>query len=114
VKPAKPGSAQLEDYEYQRNGTFSIFIFAEPLSGWRYAEAFPQRAKKDWGHRIKRLLDGQYPKAERAVLVMDNLNTHVVSSLYEAYLPEEAFRLAQWLEIRFTPKHGSWLSIAEI
>jgi len=112
--PVKPGSARLEDYEYQRNGTCSIFIFTEPLSGWRYAEAFPQRTKKDWAHRIKWLLDEQYPKAEKVVLVMDNLNTHTISSLYEAFPPEEAFRLARRLEIHFTPKHGSWLNIAEI
>ena len=90
------------------------FYITEPLSGWRYAGAFPQRTKKDWAHRIKWLLDEQYPKAEKVVLVMDNLNTHAISSLYEAYLPEEAFRLAQRLEIHFTPKHGSWLNIAEI
>jgi hypothetical protein len=112
--PVKPGSAQLQDYEYQRNGTCSIFIFTEPLSGWRYAEAFPQRTKKDWAHRIKWLLDEQYPKAGKVVLVMDNLNTHTISSLYEAFPPEEAFRLARRLEIHFTPKHGSWLNIAEI
>ena len=110
----KPGTARLEDYEYQRNGTCSIFIFTEPLSGWRYAEGFPQRTKKDWAHRIKWLLDEQYPKAEKVVLVMDNLNTHTISSLYEAFPSEEAFRLARRLEIHFTPKHGSWLNIAEI
>jgi len=112
--PMEGGSAQREDYEYRRNGTCSIFIFTEPLSGWRYAQAFPQRTKKDWAHRIKWLLDQQYPKAKKVVLVMDNLNTHTISSLYEAYPPEEAFRLAQRLEIHFTPKHGSWLNIAEI
>jgi len=112
--PMEPGSPQREDFEYIRNGVCSIFIFTEPLSGWRYAQAFPQRTKKDWAHRIKWLLDEQYPKAEKVVLVMDNLNTHTISSLYEAYPPEEAFRLAQRLEIHFTPKHGSWLNIAEI
>jgi hypothetical protein len=112
--PMEPGSPHREDFEYIRNGVCSIFIFTEPLSGWRYAQAFPQRTKKDWAHRIKWLLDEQYPKAEKVVLVMDNLNTHTISSLYEAFPPEEAFRLAQRLEIHFTPKHGSWLNIAEI
>lgn len=110
----KPGSPQREDYEYKRIGTCSIFIFTEPLSGWRCAQAFPQRTKKDWAYRIRWLLDEQYPKVEKLVLVMDNLNTHTVSSLYETFPPDEAFRLAQRLEIHFTPKHGSWLNIAEI
>jgi hypothetical protein len=112
--PMEPGSPEREDFEYMRIGICSIFIFAEPLGGWRYAEAFPQRTKKDWAHRIKWLLDKQYGKAEKVVLVMDNLNTHTISSLYETFTPEEAFRLAQRLEIHFTPKHGSWLNIAEV
>jgi hypothetical protein len=110
----EPGSPQREDYQYTRTGTCSIFLFTEPLSGWRYAEAFPQRTKIDWAYRIRWLLDEQYPKAEKVVLVMDNLNTHAVSSLYATFPPGEAFRLAQRLEIHFTPKHGSWLDIAEI
>jgi len=112
--PMEPGSPEREDFEYIRIGVCSIFIFTEPLGGWRYAEAFPQRTKKDWAHRIKWLLDEQYSKAEKVVLVMDNLNTHTVSSLYETFPPEEAFRLAERLEIHFTPKHGSWLNIAEV
>lgn len=112
--PAKPGSTEKIDNEYIRKGTCSIFIFTEPLSGWRFAEAFPRRTKKDWANRIKWLLDEQYPDVEKVVLVMDNLNTHTLSSLYEAFLPDEAFRLAQRLEIHYTPKHGSWLDIAEI
>ena len=91
-----------------------IFIFSEPLAGWRYAQAFPQRTKKDWAHRIQWLLNTQYRKAEKVVLVMDNLNTHTIASLYETFHPEEAFRLVQRLEIHYTPKHGSWLNIAEI
>jgi hypothetical protein len=90
----KPGNPRREDYEYLRLGTCSIFIFTEPLSGWRYAQAFPQRTKKDRALRIKWLLDGQYPRAEKVVLVMDNLNTHALSSLYETFPPDEAFRLA--------------------
>jgi len=112
--PMKAGTPGREDYQYIRLGTRGIFMFSEPLGGWRYAEAFPQRTKKDWAHRIKRLLDEQYPEAEKVVPVMDNLNTHTPSSLYEAFEPEEAFRLAQRLEIHFTPKHGSWLNIAGI
>jgi hypothetical protein len=111
--PMKPGTAQRVDYEYKRNGTCSIFIFTETLGCWRNVEAFPQRTKKDWANRIKWLLDEQYPEADKIVLVMDNLNTHVISSLYETFPPEEAFRLRQRLEIHYTPKHGSWLNIAE-
>jgi hypothetical protein len=112
--PMKPGSPHREDYEYIRIDTCSIFIFTEPLSGWRYAQAFQRRTKKDWAGRIQWLLDEQYPQAEKVILVMDNLNTHTISSLYETFQPGEAFRLAQRLEIHFTPKHGSWLNIAEI
>jgi len=110
----QPGSPQREDNEYIRNGTCSIFIFTEPLAGWRHADAFPHRTKIDWAHHIQWLLDEQYPDARKVVLVMDNLNTHAISSLYEAFPPEEAFRLARRLEIHFTPKHGSWLNIAEV
>lgn len=112
--PAKPGSTEKVDYEYIRQGTCSIFLFTEPLAGWRHALALPRRTRKDWAGQIKWLLDEQYPNVEKVVLVNDNLNTHSISSLYEAFPPEEAFRLAQRLEIHFTPKHGSWLDIAEI
>jgi hypothetical protein len=89
-------------------------MFTEPLGGWRHAEALPQRTKKDWARKIQWLVDTQYPEAKKVVLVMDNLNTHTMSSLYETFLPEEAFWLARKLELHFTPKHGSWLDIAEI
>jgi hypothetical protein len=112
--PMEQGKSCRVDYEYERTGTCSIFIFTEPLAEWRYTEAFPQRTKKDWALCIKWLLDDQYPKAEKVVLVMDNLNTHGISSLYETFPPDVAFRLAQRLEIHFTPKHGSWLNIAEV
>ena len=112
--PAKPGHTEKIDNEYIRCGTCSIFIFTEPLAGWRYAQAFPQRTKKDWARNIKWLLDEQYPLAKKVVAVMDNLNTHTISSLYETFAPDEAFRLAQRLEIHYTPKHGSWLDIAEV
>ena len=112
--PMKPGKVEKVDNEYIREGTCSIFIFTEPLAGWRYAEALEHRTKKDWARRVKWVLDNQYPSAKKVALVMDNLNTHVISSLYETFPPEEAFRLAQRLEIHYTPKHGSWLNIAEI
>ena len=112
--PAKPGSTEKVDNEYIRNGTCSIFLFTEPLGGWREAEALPHRTKVDWAYKIKWLLDEQYPDVEKVVLVQDNLNTHNISSLYEAFPPKEAFRLAQRLELHYTPKHGSWLDIAEI
>jgi hypothetical protein len=112
--PAKPGSVGKIDSEYKREGTCSIFIFTEPLAGWRYVEAKERRTKKDWAQAVKWVLDNQYPDSKKVVLVMDNLNTHVISSFYETFPPEEAFRLAQRLEIHYTPKHGSWLNIAEI
>ena len=112
--PMESGKPIREDFEYLRNGTCSIFIFTEPLAGWRYSEAFSRRTKIDWANRIQWLLNEQYPKAEKVVLVMDNLNTHTISSLYEAFPPEEAFCLARRLEIHYTPRHGSWLNIAEI
>jgi hypothetical protein len=111
--PLRSGSVEKVDSEYVRNGTCSIFIFTEPLAGWREAEALPRRTKSDWAGKAKWLLDEHYPDVEKVVLVMDNLNTHTISSLYEAFPPEEAFRLAQRLELHFTPKHGSWLNIAE-
>ena len=109
----RPGSIEKVDSEYIRNGTCSIFMFNEPLDGWREAEALPQRTKVDWAHKIKWLLDEQYPDVDKVVLVEDNLNTYSLSSLYEAFPPEETFRLAQRLEMHFTPKHGSWLNMAE-
>jgi hypothetical protein len=112
--PMEPGSPEKIDYEYKRKGTCSIFLFTEPFAPWRHAEALPRRTKKDWAYKIKWLIDEQYPDAEIVVLVMDNLNIHTISSLYEAFPPDEAFRLAQRLEIHFTPKHGSWLNIAEV
>ena len=105
---------RLQDERYVRNGTCSIFMFTEPLGGWRRAEALPQRRRVDWAQQVRKLVDEDFPEAEKIVLVMDNLNTHNISSLYETFAPEEAFRLMQKLEIHHTPKHGSWLDIAEI
>ena len=111
---SKDGRIEYEDNEYIRNGTACIFMFTEPLNGWRYADAQEHRMREDWAKQIKWLLDDQYPDAEKIVLVMDNLNTHSIASLYQAFKPEEALRLASRLEIHHTPKHGSWLNIAEI
>ena len=105
---------RYEDNEYVRNGTCSIFLFTEPLASWRHAEAKQQRTRVDWAKSIKWLLDDRYPNAEQVVLVCDNLNTHNTASLYETFEPAEALRLAKRLEIHHTPKHGSWLDIAEI
>ena len=102
------------DCEYTRKGTCSIFMFTEPLGGWREAHALPQRRAEDWAKQMKWLIDEAYPDAERIVLVMDNLNTHKISSFYKYFTADEAFRLSQKLEIHYTPKHGSWLDIAEI
>ena len=112
--PAEGGKPYRQDYEYVRIGTCSVFMFTGPLGCRRHAQAFPRRTKKDWACRIQWLLNGQYPEAEKAVLAMDNLNTHAVSSLCETFPPGEAFRLARRLEIHYTPKRGSWLNIAEI
>jgi len=112
--PAVPGRDLREDSEYVRHGTCSIFVWVEPLAGWRRVHALPQRTRLDWAGQVKQLLTVDYPDAESVVLVMDNLNTHNIASLYEAFPPEEAFALAQRLAIHHTPKHGSWLNIAEI
>lgn len=102
------------DCEYERKGSCSIFMFTEPLGQWREAHALPRRTRADWAAQMKWLIDEKYPDAEKIVLVMDNLNTHAISSFYTVFPPEEAFRLSQKLEIHYTPKHGSWLDVAEI
>ena len=112
--PAQPGRDACEDSEYIRCGTCSIFVWAEPLRGWRRVHALTQRTRIDWAGQVKQLLTVDYPHAQTVVLVMDNLNTHTIGSLYHAFEPHEAFALAQRLEIHHTPKHGSWLNIAEI
>jgi hypothetical protein len=112
--PATPGRDRREDSEYVRHGTCSIFCWVEPLAGWCRVDAQPRRTRIDWAHQVQQLLTVDYPHAETVVLVMDNLNTHDIASLYEAFTPEIAFTLAQRLEIHHTPKHGSWLNIAEI
>ena len=112
--PMRPASPRKEDYEYVRKGTCSIFVFTEPLQGWRHVCARERRTKVDWALMIRELLEVHYPNARRIRLVMDNLNTHTVASLYEAFPPAKALELAKRLEIHYTPKHGSWLNIAEI
>ena len=112
--PAGPGHDLREDSEYVRHGTCSIFVWVEPLAGWRRVEALQRRIRLDWAAQVKAMLTVDYPDVEAVVLVMDNLNTHGIASLYEAFEPEVAFALAQRLEIHHTPKHGSWLNIAEI
>lgn len=111
---AKPGCIAKHDYEYELNGVCNIFMFYEPLGGKRYVTITDHRTKNDWAVQIKELLNHHYPWAEKVVLVMDNLNTHAGGSLYEAFPPEEAKTLLERLEIHYTPKHGSWLNIAEI
>lgn len=101
------------DYEYERAGTASIFRFAEPLSGWRQATARPQRTKSDWAIEVAGLLEGRYAEKKKVTLVCDNLNTHTKGAFYEAFEPERARRLVRRIEFRYTPKHGSWLNIAE-
>lgn len=110
-KPAKP---RREDYEYQRNGTAAVFMIYEPITGRCHAEVSERRTALDYARMIKYLCDEMYPKADQIVLVQDNLNTHTLGALYQAFPPEEARRLAQRLEIHYTPKHGSWLNMAEI
>ena len=112
--PARPGQDLKEDSEYVRHGTCSIFVWAEPLAGRRRVDARPRRTRIDWAVEVDELLTVDYPDADRVVLVMDNLNTHTLGSLYEAFEPVKARALAERLEIHYTPKHGSWLNIAEI
>lgn len=112
--PTKPGLPMLYDSEYVRNGTANVFMAFEPLAGWRQMQVTDKRCRRDWAWFVKDLVDGRYKEAEKMVLVMDQLNTHSIASLYEAFPPEEARRIAQKLEIHHTPKHGSWLNMAEI
>jgi hypothetical protein len=112
--PAVPGHGARVDYEYERGGVANLFLFCEPLGGRRWVSVTDRRTKVDWAREIKELVDVRHPDADRIVLVMDNLNVHSPASLYEAFPPAEAKRLADKLEIHHTPKHGSWLNIAEI
>jgi hypothetical protein len=111
--PLAPGKPALLDHEYERKGTCNLFMMCEPLRGWRHVKVTERRTRKDWALCVKELLDQHYPDAKKVVLVEDNLNTHNGASLYEAFPPEEARRLLDRLECHSTPKHGSWLDMAE-
>ena len=110
----KPGRVKKIDDEYVRCGVAEIFMEVEPLAGKRHVAITERRTRMDWAEQIKQMLDARYPDACKVRLVMDNLNTHSIASLYEAFPPQEARRLAERLEIHYTPKHGSWLNMAEI
>jgi hypothetical protein len=112
--PAARGRPAREDFEYEREGTANLFLVVEPLAGWRHVEVTERRTSVDWARQIRWLLEERYPAVKQVRLVCDNLNTHKIASLYEAFEPEEARRLARRLEIHYTPKHGSWLDIAEV
>ena len=112
--PARPGDTRKMDSEYTRTGTCSIFVFVEPLGGVRHVSVRKRRTAADWAEEIRYLVDTVYPGRDRIILVMDNLNTHALSSLYKAFPAPEARRIAKKLEIHYTPNHGSWLDIAEI
>lgn len=112
--PPAPGQPAREDYEYRRQGVANVFMCTEPLAGVRQVTVTARRTMTDWAAVVRRLVDEDYPQAERLVLVMDNLNTHRLASLYQAYPAAEAHRLARKLEIHYTPTHGSWLNMAEI
>lgn len=112
--PAKPGQHKRVDYEYRRNGVVNLFMMFEPLKARRHVKVMNQRIRKDFAYCIRELVDVHYPDAEKIILVLDNLNTHSEGSFYEAFEPAEARRLAEKVEIHYTPKHGSWLNMAEI
>jgi len=111
--PAEPGKPQRVDDHYERHGTANLFLACEPLRGWREVRVTARRTQRDWALLVQELVDVHYPDAARVVLVMDNLNTHRPASLYEAFEPAEAKRIWDRLELHYTPKHGSWLNIAE-
>lgn len=113
-RPVAPGQVALYDYEYRRNGTANIFMAVEPLAGWRQATVTERRTMRDFAAQMRQLVDQCYPEAERIRVVLDNLNTHRPASLYETYPPEEARRILRRLEFHYTPKHASWLDMAEV
>jgi len=112
--PMQPGQVQRHDYEYQRHGVNNLFMFSAPLEGWRHVKVTQQRTKKDWAYCMRDLVELHFPLAEVIVVVMDQLNTHDPAALYEVFEPAEAKRILDRLEIHYTPKHGSWLNMAEI
>jgi hypothetical protein len=112
--PAKPGQPERYDYEYKRNGTCNLFVFFQPLEGWRQVKVTERRTKQDFARCMKQLVDELFPQAEKIRVVMDNLSTHTPGALYETFPPEEARRIIKKLEIHNVPKHGSWLNMVEI
>jgi len=112
--PARRGQVRRYDYEYKRNGTRNLFLFFEPLAGWRHIEVTERRTKQDFAQQMRWLVDVAYPHAECIDVVLDNLNTHTYGALYEAFEPIEARRIARKLVFHYTPKHASWLNMAEI
>lgn len=112
--PVAPGQPQREDYHYERRGVQALFMFFDPLRGWRRVSCRDSRTRIDWAEEIRRLLEEDYPAARKVKLVCDNLNTHSIASLYEAFPADQAHRLARRLEIHHTPRNGSWLNVAEI
>jgi hypothetical protein len=112
--PVQVGKVRRVNYEYQRNGTRNLFIFFEPLADWRHIEVTERRTAQDFAHQMRWLVDVHYPDAEYVEVILDNLNTHKLASLYETFAPVEAYRIARRLRFHFTPKHGSWLNMAEI
>ena len=113
-EPMEPGQAEHVDDEYERLGTANLFFFVDPARGWRHVEMTEHRTKIDYAHCIRWLVDAVYPQAEYVRIVQDNLNTHTAAALYEAFEPAEARRILQRVEFHYTPKHGSWLNMAEI
>lgn len=111
---AEPGQSERYDYQYERNGVANLFMFFEPLQGWRHVEVTQQRTAIDYAHQMKYLVDQRYPYADKIGVIQDQLNTHVKASLYKAFEPQEAKRILDKLEFHYTPKHGSWLNMAEI
>lgn len=112
--PAQPGQVQRYDYEYRREGVCNLFMFFEPLRGWRHLKVTQRRTRRDWAWAMKELVDVYYPDAQCITVVLDNLNTHTGASLYETFEPAEARRIWQRPDLHYTPKHGSWLNMAEI
>lgn len=112
--PARPGRPERFDYEYERRGTRNVFLFCEPLRGWRHVAVTERRTMRDFAQQMKWLADEAYPEAARIRVVLDNLNTHRPAALYETFAPAEARRIVRRLEFHYTPKHGSWLNMAEI
>lgn len=112
-QPTSPGRPAKRDYEYERKGTCNLFMMCEPLRGWRHVRVTDRRTRKDYADCLKELVDVHYPKAQKILLVQDNLNTHSGGSLYDRFAPAEALRILNRLEFHYTPKHGSWVNMAE-